>query len=107
MNVIDVAKEFSTSEACNDFLESMRWPDGVQCLACQSKRVTKYAKQAGTRTRISSKTGNPELKAVPARILYVCLECGDQFSVTEETGGKFDKRRKRQRWDKEPVFGIV
>jgi hypothetical protein len=22
-------------------------------------------------------------------------------------GGKFDKRRKRQRWDKEPVFGMV
>ena len=22
-------------------------------------------------------------------------------------GGKFDKRRKRARWDKEPVFGII
>src|SRR5438128_359853 len=22
-------------------------------------------------------------------------------------GGKYDKRRKRQRWDKEPVFGMV
>ena len=22
-------------------------------------------------------------------------------------GGKYDKRRNRQRWDKEPVFGIL
>src|SRR6266404_5998741 len=182
MNLIDVTKKFATPEACNDFIESMRWPDGVTCLACESKRVTKYQKQAGTRKRVNPTTGDTELKAVPARILYVCLDCGDQFSVTEGTifndthldlekwfmavalmvnakkglsalqmkrdlkvayktawylnhrirkamalvegadeeplagtvevdetysGGKFDKRRKRQRWDKEPVFGMV
>ena len=26
MNLIDVAKQFATPEACNDFLEQMRWP---------------------------------------------------------------------------------
>jgi hypothetical protein len=182
MNLIDVTKKFATPEACNDFVESMRWPDGATCLACEGKRVTKYTKQAGSRNRINPKTGETELKAVPARILYVCLDCGEQFSVTEGTifndthldlekwfmavglmvnakkglsalqlkrdlkvayktawylnhrirkamalieqatdepltgtvevdetyiGGKFDKRRKRQRWDKEPVFGMV
>src|SRR5438105_3016441 len=160
----------------------MRWPDGVTCLACESKRVTKYTKQAGTRSRRNPTTGENEEKAVPARILYVCLDCGEQFSVTEGTifnsthldlekwfmavalmvnakkgisalqmkrdlkvayktawylnhrirkamglieaaneepltgtvevdetyiGGKYDARRKRARWDKEPVFGIV
>jgi DNA-directed RNA polymerase subunit RPC12/RpoP/transposase-like protein len=85
MNLIDVAKQFGTPEACNDFLESMRWPEGITCLACESKRVSKYVKQAGTRTRVSAKTGKAELKPVPARILYVCLECGKQFSVTEGT----------------------
>jgi DNA-directed RNA polymerase subunit RPC12/RpoP/transposase-like protein len=182
MNLIDVTKKFATPEACNDFIESMRWPDGVACLACESKRVTKYTKQAGTRNRRNPTTGETEVKPVPARILYVCLDCGEQFSVTEGTifndthldlekwfmavalmvnakkgisalqmkrdlkvayktawylnhrirtamglieeatseplsgtveidetyiGGKFDKRRKRQRWDKEPVFGMV
>lgn len=63
----------------------MRWPDGVTCLACESKRVTKYTKQAGSRNRRNPKTGEDEVKVVPARILYVCLECGEQFSATEGT----------------------
>jgi DNA-directed RNA polymerase subunit RPC12/RpoP len=183
MKLIDVAKQFATPEACNDFLESMRWPEGVACLACESKRVSKYVKQAGTRTRINAKTGKAEQKPVPARILYVCLECGKQFSVGEGTifndthlsidkwfmavalivnakkglsalqlkrdlgcayktawylnhrirkamgiadeadaepltgtieadetyvgARKYDKRRKRQKYDKEPVFGVI
>ena len=31
MNLIDVTKKFATPEACNDFIETMRWPDGVAC----------------------------------------------------------------------------
>jgi transposase-like protein len=85
MNLIDVYKTFGTPEACNDFLERMRWPKGVTCLHCESNRVSKFVKQAGTRTRLNPDTGEQELKAVPARILYVCLECGKQFSVTEGT----------------------
>jgi transposase-like protein len=183
MNLIDVAKQFATPEACNDFLESMRWPDGVRCVNCASAKVSKYVKQAGTRTRKNPKTGTLETKAVPERILYVCRDCKRQFSVTEGTifndthlslekwymatalmvnakkgvsakqlqrdlgtayktawylshrirkamglieladeeplagtieidetymgSKKYDARRKRARWDKEPVFGMV
>ena len=184
MNLIDVAKEFGTPEACNDFLEKMRWPEGPECVHCASKAVTKYIKNAGQRLRINPKTGEKELKPVPARILYVCRSCKKQFSVTEGTifsdthlalekwymatalmvnakkglsalqlqrdlkvayktawylshrirkamglveladaaenkltgtveadetyvGGKYDKRRKRAKYDKEPVFGVV
>lgn len=182
MNLIDVTKKFATPEACNDFIESLRWPDGVTCLSCDSKNVTKYHKQAGSRTRLNSTTGAREVKAVPARILYVCLDCKAQFSATTGTifndthldlekwfmavalmvnakkglsalqlkrdlhvayktawylnhrvrkamalieaaneeplagtvevdetyiGGKYDARRNRARWDKEPVFGMV
>src|SRR5471030_1202003 len=176
MNLIDVTKKFATPEACNDFIESMRWPEGVTCLACERKKVTKYQKQMGTRKRLNPATGERELKPVPPRILYVCIECGFQFSAitgtifhdthlnlekwfmavalmvnakkglsalqlkrdlkvayktawylnhrirkamgsepltgtveVDETyiGGKYDERRKRARWDKEPVFGMV
>lgn len=85
MNLIDVAKQFGTPEACNDFLEQMRWPDGVECVHCGSKKVSKYVKQAGERTRKNPKTGAVEVKSVPARILYVCRDCKKQFSVTEGT----------------------
>lgn len=85
MNLIDVQKQFRTQEACNDFLEEMRWHDGVRCVQCDSVKVTKYIKAAGTRTRRNPKTDELELKPVPARILHVCLECARQFSVTEGT----------------------
>jgi transposase-like protein len=85
MNLIDVAKQFATPEACNDFLEKMRWPDGPVCVHCNSTKVTKYVKQASTRQRLSAKTGKMETKPVPARILYVCRDCKKQFSVTEGT----------------------
>src|ERR1043166_414584 len=85
MNLIDVTKQFGTPEACNDFLEKMRWPDAVECVHCSGKRVSKYTKQVGTRTRQNRKTGKLEEKPVPARILYVCLDCKRQFSVTEGT----------------------
>jgi transposase-like protein len=85
MNLIDVTKQFATPEACNDFLEEMRWPDGVECVHCGSQKVSKYVKQAGTRQRLNKKTGQTEVKPVPARILYICRDCKKQFSVTEGT----------------------
>lgn len=85
MPLIDVARQFTTPGACNDFLEEMRWPDGVECLHCNSRKVSKYVKQAGTRTRKNARTGAIETKPVPARILYVCRDCRKQFSVTEGT----------------------
>jgi len=85
MNLTDVAKRFGTPESCNDFLESMRWPEGVRCVSCDSANVSKYTKQSGTRTRLNAKTGEREAKPVPARILYFCRDCKRQFSVTEGT----------------------
>lgn len=85
MNLIDVAKQFGTAEACNDFLESMRWPDGFECIHRNGKRASKYVKQASIRTRKNAKTGAIEAKPVPARVLYVCLDCKKQFSGTEGT----------------------
>jgi hypothetical protein len=64
----------------NDFLESMRWPEGVECPKCQGKNVTRYQKNAGTRMRRNAKTGASEVKQVPARILYFCAP--SKFSVT-------------------------
>jgi transposase-like protein len=182
MNLIDVTRQFGTPEACNDFLENMRWPDGPECVHCDSTRVSKYVKNPGKRMKLNPDTGELEEKQVPARIMYVCLDCKKQFSVTDGTvfndthlsldkwflavalmvnakkgisslqlkrvikvarktawylnhrirkamglieaadeeklagtveadetyiGGKYDKRRKRARYDKEPVFGVV
>src|SRR5438067_13374698 len=84
MNLIDIGKQFENPKACNDFLENMRWPEGVECVHCGSKRVSKYVKQASTRIRINS-AGKAQEKPVPSRILYVCLDCKKQFSATDGT----------------------
>jgi transposase-like protein len=85
MNLIDVTRQFGTLEACNDFLEKMRWPDGPECVHCDSKRVSKYVKNPGKRTKLNPDTGELEEKEIPARILYVCLDCKKQFSVGDGT----------------------
>jgi transposase-like protein len=85
MNLIDVSKQFGTKEACNDFLEKLRWPEGVACIHCAGKNVSRYVKQASTCQRFSAKTGQMGTRSVPARILYVCRDCKKQFSVIAGT----------------------
>ena len=73
MNLIDVTKSFATEDQCLDFLEQMRWPQGVRCPVCGNdkiSRVTREAKSKNKRNRI-----------------YTCLEktCKHQFSATAGT----------------------
>lgn len=179
-SLIDVTKQFATTVQCLNYLEAMRWPDGVECVSCESKQVRKFSTQEGQRKR-KDKDGNEVIVKVPARHLYECKECGRQFTATvgtifndthlpiekwmlavaltinakkglsakqlerdlninyrtawylahrlreamivpdgdhkhftgvvecDETfiAGKFDQRRKRQRWDKPTVFGAL
>ena len=177
MNIIDAAKRFASEEAALNYLENLRWPEGIRCLVCGGNRISKYTSRTNRKNR---KTG--EVKEGPLRFLYECLEptCKYQFTATTGTifhdthlplekwllavalmtnakkglsakqmqrdldvsyqtawylnhrireamgggnngapltgaveadetyiGGRYDKRRKRDRWDKEPVFGIV
>ena len=81
-SLINVASEFATEEQCLGYLEKMRWPEGVQCLACESKRISKFSTKETTRTRFSKKLGKDVEVRVPSRHLYQCLECDRQFSAT-------------------------
>lgn len=184
MNLIDVAKKFATQEACVNYLEAMRWPDGVICLKCDGRSVARYQTSETEREVKNRKTGEIQIKRVPSRFVYQCTDkdCAHQFSVTTGTlfhdshldlekwfnavalmcnakkglsalqmkrdlktayktawylnhrirkamqlvedatqepltgiveadetyiGGKYDRRRKRARYDKEPVFGVI
>lgn len=79
MNLIDVTKNFATEEQCLDFLERMRWPKGVRCLACESTNLSKI-----TRTVDETKT-RKEKKQNKRTRLYACLECGKRFTPTVGT----------------------
>jgi len=70
MNLVDIVREFPNEVACRRFLERMRWPDGVRCLRCQSKKVK----------RLTAKD-----KAGPYREIFYCSSCRHQFTVTVGT----------------------
>ena len=44
-SIKDFERDFSTNEACLEWLKSNRWPDGIHCSKCQ--RITKHYKVTG------------------------------------------------------------
>ena len=95
MDLISIATEFGTKEACFEFLEKKRWPEGVRCLfvdadgaVCGSDKITKIVTKEGKR-----KNG----RTIPARHLFQCQTCGHQFTPT--TGTLFnDTHLPIQKW---------
>ncbi len=62
MTLVDVNRQFSTDDKCRELLRRLRWPNGIECLRCNSK-----------------KTGEV------ANFKYECYECHYQFTVTAQT----------------------
>jgi hypothetical protein len=74
MNIREIAIKFSTEEQCLEYVEQMRWPDGiVRCPICGNEKVKKVLRKA------ESKNKRPWF--------YLCLEksCHQQFSPTAGT----------------------
>lgn len=73
MKLIDITRQFNTDDKCLDYLEGMRWPNGVACIECGSLKVSRITRE--------SKTKNKRTR------LYQCLEpqCKHQFSPTAGT----------------------
>lgn len=63
MTLTDLTQMFSTDQQCRALLKKLRWPCGVECLRCKSKRVFE----------------------VPTQKKFECVECGYQFSVLTQT----------------------
>jgi transposase-like protein len=84
MSLIDVTAAFSTEEKCLDYLEAMRWPDGVACIACGSVRVSTSV--STVKARRATKT-HAKGEVVKSRRVYDCAEkeCGHQFTATAGT----------------------
>lgn len=73
MNLIDVQKEFTTENQCLDYLEKMRWPQGVRCPICGHDSVSRIEREAESKNKRNR--------------FYQCLEpsCRQQFSATAGT----------------------
>jgi transposase-like protein len=59
-DLLTLARAFDSDNKCREYLEDLRWPDGVRCTRCQSNKISHIAK----------------------RNQYDCDSCRYQFSVT-------------------------
>ena len=62
-NLVELIERFGNDEKCREFLEQLRWPNGVVCPRCASKSVS----------------------TIEDRPQYDCNACRYQFSVTAGT----------------------
>jgi transposase-like protein len=69
-SIFSVVAKFNSEEKCMKHLERIRWPKGLHCLRCDSKRVMTF--------QAEGKTGKE-------RHLYECVDCRYQYSVTAGT----------------------
>ncbi|MGA2471152.1 MAG: IS1595 family transposase [Solirubrobacteraceae bacterium] len=63
VSLVDLIDTFDNDDACRDYLEQLRWPNGPVCPRCESTSVSRIA----------------------ARRQYDCNSCRYQFSVTAGT----------------------
>jgi transposase-like protein len=63
MNLSEVMKDFADDAKCRAYIEALRWPDGIACPHCQSKKIYRIVK----------------------RDQLLCAACEYQFSVTVDT----------------------
>ena len=63
MNLMRLMDDFHSEERCRDYLESLRWPDGVACPRC----------------------GDTKVYYTSTRATWECDSCGYHFSVTSGT----------------------
>ena len=91
ISLIEVYKTFGTVEACLDYLEAARWPEGVRCLMCGADGVTRFTTNQTEREVTDDQGSVIKTHRVPSRRLYQCNEetCRFQFSAT--SGTIFDK----------------
>ncbi len=74
MNLIDINEHFATEDQCLDYIEKMRWPDGVvRCPVCGSDKVSRVQRKSASKNKRNR--------------FYQCVEptCLTQFSATSGT----------------------
>jgi transposase-like protein len=44
-DLVGLIEEFGSEDRCHDYLEGLRWPDGVKCPRCESGKISRIAKR--------------------------------------------------------------
>jgi transposase-like protein len=87
MNIREAYEKFATDEQCLQYIEKMRWPDGVvRCPVCGDKNVEKYDRPVPNPKKRRSDTRDKH-KTNRRNYFYICrnTDCREQFSTTSGT----------------------
>jgi transposase-like protein len=87
MNIREAYEKFGTDEQCLQYIEKMRWPDGVKrCAKCNGTEIEKYDRPLTNAKKRRSEFRDKE-KANKRGYVYICrkVECRHQFSPTAGT----------------------
>lgn len=87
MNIREAYEKFGTDEQCLQYIEKMRWPDGVvRCPKCNGTNVEKYERPETNPKKRRSEYRDKH-KANRRQWFYICrnAECREQFSPTAGT----------------------
>jgi len=63
MTLVELNGLFETEDECREYLARLRWPDGVECLRCKSKKISRLLNQKK----------------------FECSDCSYQFGATTGT----------------------
>ena len=45
MNLVKLIEQFGSEDRCRDYLEGLRWPEGIRCPRCQSAKISRIVKR--------------------------------------------------------------
>lgn len=71
MNLVEVIREFKSDADCRNYLEKLRWPNGVRCLRCNDANIRRLTQPSGKKGK--------------TREIMECKICGYQFATTTGT----------------------
>ena len=157
INLINLIERYNDDKKCREYLEELKWRDGVKCPRCGSDRISKILNRdqydcdkchyqfsvtagsifhdshlplwkwflavylmAESKKGISANQIKRSLGISYKTAWYLCHRIreamnevnSDKLTGTVEidetyVGGRYDKRRKRARWDKPAVIGLL
>jgi transposase-like protein len=90
MTLSDLIEQFGDEDSCRDYLEHLRWPEGVECPSCGSKSISRISTRKqfdcnSCRKRFSVKVGTIfQASHVPLTkwFLAVCIMCESKKGVS-------------------------
>jgi transposase-like protein len=158
VNLINLIERYSNEDKCRNYLEALKWQDGIKCPRCGSEKISKIKKRdqfdcdkcryqfsvtagsifhdshlplwkwflavylmAESKKGISANQLKRSLDISYKTAWYLCHRIRKAMQETQSmpklkgivevdetyVGGHYDRRRKRQPWEKQAVIGLL